>query len=115
VRKRAARRLWAAAIEKVRRSPCRVCKTRGRSQAAHIIRRGLADVDRRVIDKDSGRVVTVKEVLPDSVVPLCVECHQLYDDHRLDLLPYLTRDEEIDAVRAVGIARAYKIITGGQG
>lgn len=54
-------------------------------------------------------------VSPDSVVPLCVGHHQLYDAHRLDLLAeakYLTLEEQANAVMAVGIYAAYKRLTG---
>lgn len=55
---------------------------------------------------------------PDLIVPLCSRikggagCHDEYDDHRLDLLPYLTRAEEVAVVKEAGIARAYKRVTG---
>ena len=51
----------------------------------------------------------------DLIVPLCAVikggpgCHDLYDAHELDLLPYLTIDEQVALVRAAGsIARAYR-------
>lgn len=45
---------------------------------------------------------------PDAVVPLCSRikggdgCHDDYDAHRLDLLPYLTADEQVALVRYAG-------------
>lgn len=48
----------------------------------------------------------------DSVIPLCRACHDA--QHRggeLELLPLMTRDEQVEAVRAVGIARAYRYLT----
>ena len=45
----------------------------------------------------------------DNIVPLCRDCHTEYDQHRLDLLPFLTLPEQIAAVRqAGGIALAYR-------
>jgi hypothetical protein len=52
---------------------------------------------------------------PLMVVPLCRRHHDLYDDHRLDLSPYLEpryREEVACAVRAVGLFRALARITG---
>lgn len=53
------------------------------------------------------------------VVPLCSMikggngCHDLYDAHRLNLLPYLTIDEQVAVVRAAGsLRRAYNRVTG---
>lgn len=53
---------------------------------------------------------------PDLTVPLCSEikgalecCHNKYDKRQLDLLPYLTLDEQVAMVRAAGgIERARK-------
>jgi hypothetical protein len=55
---------------------------------------------------------------PDLVVPLCGElhgtgCHQLFDRHSLNLLPYLTLQEQLALVKAAGgIARAMKRAVG---
>lgn len=55
---------------------------------------------------------------PDLIVPLCSQikgglgCHDLYDAHQLDLLPYLTLNEQLALVKAAGgIARAYKRVS----
>lgn len=84
---------------------CRVCGAPAyQCDAAHLWDRSLGRGD----FKD-----------PDLVVPLCAEikggagCHQLYDKHMLDLLPYLTLAEQIAVVKAAGgIARAWKRVTG---
>lgn len=47
-----------------------------------------------------------------SVVPLCSGCHRAYDSHRLDLIGYLRPDEQIEAVRVLGLARAYRRLGG---
>lgn len=90
------KRDWTLALEKVYGEPgCRVCGARS-VQAAHIVGRKYDTLT------DSGLVV----VAADSVVPLCIEHHQLYDARALDLLPYLTYPEQGDAARRVGIDRA---------
>lgn len=80
-------------------------------EAAHIIGRRY---DQPV--QPGGPLV----VHPDHVVPLCrvigrsgdPGCHVLYDEHRLDLTPYLTRDELKAAARLVGEGPARRRITG---
>jgi hypothetical protein len=52
---------------------------------------------------------------PLAVVPLCARHHVLYDDHKLDLSPYLEphwRESVAWAVGAVGLFGALKRITG---
>jgi hypothetical protein len=52
---------------------------------------------------------------PLAVVPLCAHHHRLYDDHKLDLSPYLEpmwRESVAWAVEAVGLFGALKRITG---
>ena len=44
---------------------------------------------------------------PDICIPLCKYHHVEYDSHELDILPYLTLDEQLALVReAGGIQRA---------
>lgn len=84
---------WTAARVKVTtEGACRVCGSRSRLEAAHIIGRS----------HDSSRIVN-----PLDVVPLCGDqCHRAYDAHDLDLLPYLSLAEQARAVGHVGIIRA---------
>ena len=54
----------------------------------------------------------------DSVIPLCRYCHDCQHgkngrENQFELLPWMTRDEEIEAVRAIGLARAYRYLTKG--
>lgn len=75
---------------------CRVCRLNP-PEAAHIIPRsrinpGLAEDAR-------------------NCCPLCRECHRAFDEERLDLLPYLTRDEQAYAVELVGLFEAYRRIS----
>jgi hypothetical protein len=94
--KKATRRDWAEARAKVEaeHDRCRVCGASG-AQAAHIIARS----------QGGGQSA-------DSIVPLCAVHHALYDAFDLDLLPYLTTAEQVEAVRVAGLYRAYRRITG---
>ncbi len=96
------RRHWDAAIEKVEKEAyCRVCWATEYLDAAHTYSR--KDQDTEVTGSRGGTHVYVN---PDSVVPLCNGfangCHGLYDGRELDLLPYLSGEEQYDAVRAAG-------------
>lgn len=108
---------WSEALaKKDQEAACRVCK---RSlgelvyagftlEAAHSLSQSLQDAP-----GDDGKV----RVRAESAVPLCGpinasrSCHARHHAHELELLPRLTREEEVDAVQAVGIARAYKMLT----
>lgn len=94
------KRDWTAAREKVdAEGRCRVCGCSGvKLDAAHIIPR--------------SRVRPGAGEMPNNIVPLCnVPCHAEFDGHRLDLLPYLTFEEQAYAVELVGLAEAYRRIT----
>ena len=95
------RRDWTAARDKVEREGvCRVCGTGSlKLDAAHVIPRSLNPTDGAMLE--------------ESITPMCRSCHSSYDLHELDLLPYLTIEEQAAAVHAAqGIARAYQLITG---
>lgn len=84
------RRDWREAREKVEaEARCRVCRTGGRLEAAHVIPRSLAP------GLDSNQAAA-------NIVPLCPRCHSAYDLHELDLLPYLRLEEQIAAVSTAG-------------
>lgn len=91
------KRDWEAAHEKCQRECCcRVCGY-GSTDPAHVIPRsrikpGPAEDER-------------------NIVPLCRSCHVLYDQSKLDLLPYLTQAEQAYAVELVGLFEAYRRIT----
>lgn len=86
----------SAIRRKVHGQPCRNCGSKQNIDPAHHIPRSLGGKN-----------------LPDSVIPLCRRCHEAQHAHRLEILPLLRRDEEIEAVRVVGIARAYAYLTRG--
>lgn len=79
-----------------REGRCRNCGSRDNLDAAHTIPRSLGGKN-----------------LPASVIGLCRRCHEASHAHRLEMLPLMTRSEEIEAVRVVGIARAYHLLTRG--
>lgn len=90
------RRDWTLCREKVEREgSCRNCGDTQGLQAAHTIRRS----------QGGGQS-------EDSVIPLCVHCHAMEHAGALDLLPLLTRAEELEAVRVVGLSRAYRMLGG---
>lgn len=70
-------------------------------QAAHIVGRTY---DRPRVEGSTTKVLYVH---PDSIVPLCATpqgdgCHQLYDAHRIGILGFLTREEQVRAVEDAG-------------
>lgn len=88
---------------------CRVCGAPGAVtalQAAHVIARSQVS---------PGPAEDAR-----NCVPLCPSCHRLYDvaDSRtgrtLDLVPYLSKDEQAYAVELVGIEHAYARLVGGR-
>lgn len=87
---------WTAAKQKVKdEGMCRACADTQILDPAHIIARSLGG-----------------DMEADNIITLCRSCHSAYDSHILDILPILSRAEEVHAVNLVGIARAYRIITG---
>lgn len=88
---------WDRAVKKCREEGrCRNCGSRQNLETCHSIPRSLGG-----------------KFTPDSVLPLCAFCHREQHAHRLELLPLMTRAEQVEAVRAVGIARAYSYLTRG--
>jgi hypothetical protein len=49
---------------------------------------------------------------PRNIVPLCRPCHEAFDTVSLDLLPYLTLQEQGYAAQLVGLVEAYQRLTG---
>ncbi len=87
---------WTRCREKVEsEGRCRACKKIGPVDPAHTISRAQGGAQE-----------------PESVIPLCRDCHRKEHAGELDLLPLLTRDEEVEAVRVVGISRAYRMLGG---
>lgn len=92
--------LLPPAVEKtVNEGSCRVC-TKTDLQTAHLWPRGRG---------------APKYDEPDICIPLCVDHHTRFDRHELDILPYLSLDEQVATVKAAGgIQRAYDQLTGKQ-
>lgn len=89
------RRDWTDARAKLEaEGECRIslCVSGERLECAHVVGRF------RDPEVSPGR----RRVLPDAIVPLCRTHHGEYDAHRLDLLPYLTLEEQLQAVRDAG-------------
>lgn len=83
---------------KVHGQPCRNCGSRQNIDAAHVIARSLGGKN-----------------LPASVIGLCRRCHEAQHRGALELLPLMTVEEQVEAVRVVGLARAYRYLTRGAG
>lgn len=93
------RRSWVAARQKVElEGSCRWCGFTEGIQAAHIIPR--------------SRVSAGPGEDPRNIVPLCLECHALFDGLCLDLTGALTREEQAYAVELVGITEAMRRLSG---
>ncbi len=102
---------WSLAVaKKEEEGRCRVCNAPAMwdLECAHILGRKYD----QPISPNSKTLL----VIPDRIVPLCGvrghSCHQRYDAHELDLLPYLTTAEQAQAVLDAGsIGRALKRIS----
>ena len=93
------KRDWKAARRKVEREGrCRNCGSPYDLESAHLIPRSLGG-----------------KMNEDSVIPLCAFCHRQQHAGHLELLPLMTREEQVEATRAVGIARAYRYLTNNRG
>lgn len=100
---------WKEARAKVdREGCCRVCQSPVDVQAAHVIGRRN---DECVVGPRGGSRRLVRAV---DVVPLCPRHHDAYDRRELDLLPYLTWEEQAAAVASCGLAGAVRRICGGE-
>jgi hypothetical protein len=105
-------RNWNDARRKVEQEGrCRVCGAgHRRLEAAHVL--GREHDKPHPLPSPRELANGELSVRADEIVPLCQTCHRAYDAHALDLLPYLSLDEQARAVGHVGIARAYQRTTG---
>jgi len=83
--------------------PCRICGSQGRTERAH--------VSGRTYDERTGKGRW--KVHPLDIVPLCgpaldtASCHYGVDHGQIDLLPFLTVDEQVRVVQhLLGIENA---------
>jgi hypothetical protein len=112
------RRNWNDARHKVElEGACRVCVHHGqtpvrrpRLEAAHIVGQKYDKPHPIPSPRELERGELY--VRADEIVPLCQKHHREYDAHQLDLLPYLHRNEQVRAVEHLGIAGAYRRLTG---
>lgn len=49
---------------------------------------------------------------PRNCLPLCRSCHRDFDERRLDVLPYLTPEEQSYVVLLLGLVSALELLTG---
>jgi hypothetical protein len=104
------KREWAPARTKVEEERCcRICKRTDRPlEAAHVL--GREHDEPMVVD---GRITKTLLVHPARVIPACgpfpAGCHGDIDMRRINLLPYLTLDEQIQAVKDAGGVEAARI------
>jgi hypothetical protein len=95
------KRNMAAARAKAEMQGCRLCGSTFAVESAHIIAR-------------SRVAAGVGEDLRN-IVGLCgfrgCDAHRSYDEGTLDILPYLTLEEQAFATELVGLAEAYQRIT----
>jgi hypothetical protein len=132
------KRDWTEARAKVDRSACRVAVYKnikagceGEMEAAHIIGRECDQfIPAEEWHEDDGPLEARLKfadgylrqewngelrVFPVRIVPLCRKHHRAYDAHELDLLPYLTVEEQAQAVLdAGGLELARNRICGGR-
>ncbi len=88
------RKSWDEARAKVERDGgCRNCGSTP-VEVAHVVPRSLG----------GGQSA-------DSVIGLCRPCHEDQHAHRIELLPLLDEAEQLEAVRVLGLARAYRYTT----
>lgn len=94
---------WKSAREKINAEAiCRVC-----SHGAGFIAVALDPA--HIIPRSRVRPGPGED--PRNIVPLCRNCHRAYDEGGMDLLPYLTREEQAYAVELVGLYEAYRRTT----
>lgn len=72
---------------------CRIC-LKTPAQRAHVI----------------GRIHDDRVVHPDDIIPLCEHHHNLYDEKKLDIAPYLQQAEIERAIALVGHGQAARRI-----
>ena len=96
------KRDMSAGRAKAEAEGCRICGSTFAVESAHVIARSRISPG------------PAEDTL--NIVGLCgfrgCDAHRSFDEGRLDLLPYLTREEQAYAVELVGLAEAYRRITG---
>ena len=87
---------WDDAIAKVREEgQCRVCGVQRGLEAAHLAPRRH--------DKPKRFGSKTLYVDPDNIICLCAHCHRdRFDMGRLDILEYLTIEEQVHVVKVMG-------------
>lgn len=106
VKRKTVKRYWADAVAKRdSEQVCRVCRRTpsgefgDRLEIAHVSGRKY---DRPYVDDGVFLPSDVLYVDPVDIVPLCTSDHLAFDANELDLLPFLTPDEQAAAVLNLG-------------
>lgn len=100
------RRDWRLAREKCDfEGQCRACGRTGHIEAAHVIGRER-DYD---LSRNERNIV----VVPDRILPLCRDCHEKQHRNELEMVPLLSRAEQVQAVADVGIEGAMQRLSPG--
>lgn len=88
-------RNWDEAIRKCRdEGACRVCGLQTNLDAAHLAPRKH--------DKPKRFGSKTRFVAPENIIPLCSHHHHLLDSGQLDVLAYLTIEEQVHVVKTLG-------------
>lgn len=108
-------RFWDDARAKVdEEGCCRICKrppAPGRPiEAAHVLGR---EHDEPMVSRSTGEILRVLYVAPDRIFPACGPspsgCHGMAERKEINVLPYLTLEEELQAIRDAGSIEAARI------
>jgi hypothetical protein len=99
------KRDWTDARAKVEQEGCcRICKRSDRPlEACHVLGR---EHDEPKVSKETGEILKELYVHPDRIFPGCGPfpegCHGDVDMRRINVLPYLTLEEQLQAVKDAG-------------
>jgi hypothetical protein len=85
---------WTKADEK--------CRQEGRCRRCGVNRIERAHLAPRTHDERVKVGSKKRRVAADNCVPLCPSCHRKFDHREIDILEYLTIDEQLHVVRALG-------------
>ena len=108
-------RFWDDARAKVdEEGCCRICKrppAPGRPiEAAHVLGR---EHDEPMVSRSTGEILRVLYVDPNRIFPACGPspggCHGMAERKEINVLPYLTLEEELQAIRDAGSIEAARI------
>ncbi len=119
MKRTATNRDWSEAIDKrAEEGCCRTCRRVGgitvdgellALECAHLAGRKYDPVE---VGPRGGEVRVVPR---EATIPLCNECHGLFDERRLDVISFTTWPEQAYVVSCLGLVRAYERMGGKNG